>query len=83
MKIHSEIFATLIGINTIQGGLFHKQGNFPRHGFLHIYKNSLVELINNPNCKDVDDHTVRLFYDKYRRFSRDKEYVVLEDIPIV
>jgi len=83
MKIDSEIFANLIGISTVQGGLFHKQGNFPRHGFQHIYKNSCQELIMNPNCADVDDHIVRLFCDKLRRFTRDKEFVVLEDIPVV
>lgn len=82
IKINSEIFAQLIGINTIQGGLFHKQGNFPRNGFIHIYKNSSQELIDNPDCVDVDEHNVRLFIDKYRRFTRDKDYVVFEDIII-
>jgi len=82
MKIHSEIFASLIGISTVQGGLFHKQGNFTRHGFVHIFKKSLGDNESNPDLIDVDDHIVRLFADRFRRFSRDKEYVVIEDIPL-
>ena len=43
MKIDSQIFGNLLGIRAVQGGLFHKQGNFSRHGFTHVFRNSLSE----------------------------------------
>ena len=70
MKINSQIFANLLGIHSIQGGLFHKQGNFSRHGFMHVYKQSTMNLQKNPLCDDVDDYNVRLFTDRMNRFSR-------------
>lgn len=29
-------FARLIGVKTVEGGLFHQQGNFPSHGFIEL-----------------------------------------------
>lgn len=70
MKINSQIFANLLGIHAIQGGLFHKQGNFSRHGFTHIYKQSTINLQKCPLCDDVDDYNVRLYQDRLNRFCR-------------
>ncbi|OHT06831.1 hypothetical protein TRFO_25078 [Tritrichomonas foetus] len=70
MKIHSQIFANLLGIHSIQGGLFHKQGNFSRHGFIHVYKQSTMNLQKSPLCDDVDDYNVRLYTDRRNRFCR-------------
>ena len=81
MKIDSQIFAHLLNIHAVQGGLFHKQGNFSRHGFQHILRSSSISLMKSPECSDVDDYQVRLYQDKsvngyrdgYFRFTRDFE----------
>jgi hypothetical protein len=73
MKIHAAAFANLLGIHTVQGGLFHKQGNFSRHGFDHIFKTSCLELAKMPECKEVDDYQVRLYTDRLNRFVRGGE----------
>lgn len=70
MKINSHIFANLLGIHAVQGGLFHKQGNFSRHGFTHVYKQSTMNLQKCPLCDDVDDYNVRLLQDRMNRFCR-------------
>ena len=35
-RVHRVIFARLLGVRTVDGGLFHQQGNFPSHGFLEL-----------------------------------------------
>ena len=82
MKIDSNIFGNLLGIHCVQGGLFHKQGNFIRNGFNNVILSCFPNLIQNPLCKDVDDHNIRLFFDQFQRFSRDKEFVVIDDLRI-
>jgi hypothetical protein len=73
MKIQASAFANLLGIHTVQGGLFHKQGNFSRHGFDHIFKSSSMELAKMPECEEVDDYQVRLYTDRLNRFVRGSE----------
>lgn len=70
MKINSQAFANLLGIHAVQGGLFHKQGNFSRHGFQNIPGSSHCI----PECEDVDDYNVRLFTDRLNRFVRGGEF---------
>lgn len=36
IKVDREPFARLIGVKTIEGSLFHQQGNFPSHGFVEL-----------------------------------------------
>lgn len=80
MKIHSQAFAQLLGIHAVQGGLFHKQGNFSRHGFQQVTKQSQVEQGINLDLNDVDDYLVRLYSDQHNRFSRDSEFVMIEGV---
>lgn len=70
MKINSQAFAKLLGIHAVQGGLFHKQGNFPRHGFQNI-PGATHQI---PECADVDDYNVRLFTDRMHRFTKGGEF---------
>jgi hypothetical protein len=73
MKIHARSFASLLGIHTVQGGLFHKQGNFSRHGFHHLFKMGSAELTKMPECAEVDDYQIRLYTDGLGRFIRGVE----------
>jgi hypothetical protein len=36
IKVDKMKFARLLGIKSIEGSLFHQQGNFPSHGFIEI-----------------------------------------------
>lgn len=82
MKINSQTFAALLGIHAIQGGLFHKQGNFSRHGFQQIQKSSPHAMQLNLDLRDVDDYNIRLFTDQFNRFSRDTEFVITDQLTI-
>jgi hypothetical protein len=35
-RVHRVNFARILGVRTIEGGLFHQQGNFPSHGFVEL-----------------------------------------------
>lgn len=35
-RVHRVVFARLLGVRTVEGGLFHQQGNFPSHGFIEL-----------------------------------------------
>ena len=48
-----------MGIHAIQGALFHKQGNFIRHGFSQVYKQNISN--TSIDLNDVDDYNIRLF----------------------
>jgi hypothetical protein len=78
MKIHAKIFANLLGIHAVQGGLFHKQGNFSRHGFVQVPRYSPAALSLNLDLRDVDDFTIRLYTDGRNRMSRDAEMIITE-----
>jgi hypothetical protein len=78
-KIHAQPFAKMLGIHTVQGGLFHKQGNFSRYGFSHIFKHVTPEFALSPSCEDVDDYNVRLYTDKSNRFFREREFAPQEE----
>jgi hypothetical protein len=71
-KVNACAFANLLGIQTVQGALFHKQGNFSRHGFTHLLRQSSPEFASSPDCDDVDDYNVRLYTDRSQRFLRDR-----------
>jgi hypothetical protein len=76
MKLDSQTFTQLLGIQAVQGGLFHKQGHFSRHGFRQVMKDTRIIEGINLDLQDVDDYLVRLFADEHNRFSRDSEFVI-------
>lgn len=43
IKVRSNEFARLLGIKSIEGSLFHQQGNFPTHGFVELSKKELQD----------------------------------------
>lgn len=74
MKVNAQILAALLGIHAVQGGLFHKQGNFSRHNFTQIMIQNSPDFEALPECSDVDDFSIRLFTDSQNRFTRDTPY---------
>lgn len=61
IKVNSTTFGTLLGIRAIQGGLFHKQGNFHRNGFQQVPKKEVDRITLEVDIDDVDDNEVRIY----------------------
>jgi hypothetical protein len=74
IKINAQAFAAFLGVKTVQGALFHKQGNFSRHGFTPVLRHGSADVITAADCEDVDDYNVRLYTDMSRKFLRDVEF---------
>ncbi|OHT14179.1 hypothetical protein TRFO_43160 [Tritrichomonas foetus] len=59
IKVDREPFARLIGVKTIEGGLFHQQGNFPSHGFMELPFKESDQLSRSLNFGPADLSVVR------------------------
>lgn len=59
-KIYRLPFANLLGVASINGALFNKQGSLPTHGFLTVFPQHLYGI--RPHLiADVDNDSVRMF----------------------
>jgi hypothetical protein len=63
LKVDKRAFARLLGIRSIEGSLFHQQGNFPSHGFVEIGASDIRTMCPpNVPLSDVDFDNVRLLH---------------------
>jgi hypothetical protein len=69
-KVDKLIFGRTLGIGSIDGGLFHRQGNFPSHGFGELAGREFEQLKANCDLLDIDQDRVRLLYHKGEMFSK-------------
>jgi hypothetical protein len=69
-KVDKMIFGRLLGISSIDGSLFHQQGNFPSHGFGEVTRPEIEQLRMSYDLSDVDQDRVRLCYHKGGIFSK-------------
>ena len=69
-KVDKLIFGRLLGITSIDGGLFHRQGNFPSHRFAELTVAEVDQLKTQYDLSDVDMDRVRLMYHKDGMFHR-------------
>lgn len=71
-KVDKLIFGRVLGISSIDGGLFHRQGNFPSHGFREVSSTELAELKNKYGAElaDVDQERIRLLYHESKMFTK-------------
>ena len=61
LKVDKKAFARLLGVKTIDGSLFHQQGNFPSHGFIELKASDLPLYEIPPEAiETVDYDNVRL-----------------------
>ncbi|KAH0785310.1 hypothetical protein GPJ56_010721 [Histomonas meleagridis] len=60
LKVDKFVFARLLGIKTIDGSLFHQQGNFPSHGFVELGSQEASEYVDKSELNGVDFDKVRL-----------------------
>ena len=70
IKVYKFPFAKLLNITAIDGGLFHKQGNFPRHGFVILNDVDAKEKVPKEQQEDVDFRDVMLITHASNCFTR-------------
>jgi hypothetical protein len=69
-KVDKWIFGRVLGIGAIDGGLFHRQGNFPSHGFAELSTNESAEIKRRFGLDEVDGDRVRLMHHPMGLFAR-------------
>ena len=86
IKVNKKAFAMLLGINKIDGGLFHSQGNFPSYGFVVIQSFAdAISHVSEDVAKSVDYIDTVLLYHKERMFiksSTESDVVKLKYMPV-
>jgi len=71
LKVNKKQFARLLGIHSIDGSLFHQQGNFTTHGFNEVGGEEAKSLIGEEAFTAMDFETVRLLIHQQKIFIRD------------
>lgn len=71
LKVDKKRFARLLGIHSIDGSLFHRQGNFPTHGFIEVGGEEAKRLIGEDEFNSMDVECVRLLMHNQGVFNRD------------
>ncbi|KAH0793179.1 hypothetical protein GPJ56_002888 [Histomonas meleagridis] len=70
LKVDKNIFARLLGIKTIDGSLFHQQGNFPSHGFVELGSKDCLQYVTESDLEGVDFDKVRLLVHQNGVFTK-------------
>jgi hypothetical protein len=70
LRVDKTNFARLLGIKTIDGSLFHRQGNFPSHGFVELTIEEARRILRPDLLRGVDFEEVRLLRHEPRMFVR-------------
>lgn len=60
IKVDKKKFARLLGIKSIDGSLFHHQGNFPSHGFVELTTQNIADYFPNKKIENIDFDNIRL-----------------------
>lgn len=69
IKVYKYPFAKLLNINAVDGGLFHKQGNFTRHGFVVLSDADAKAKVPMEHLHDVDFRDVLLLQHETLQFT--------------
>lgn len=80
IRIEKKVFARLLAIKTIDGSLFHHQGNFPTHGFAEVKPDNALQFLTEDDLVNtgVDYDNVRLLYHTSGVFNRSAREEVLD-----
>jgi hypothetical protein len=70
IKVEKAKFARLLGIKSVDGSLFHQQGNFPSHGFVEVSPMEARKLVPPAALIGVDFDDVRLVVHQSGEFRR-------------
>jgi hypothetical protein len=71
LRVDKRAFARLLGVRSIEGSLFHQQGNFPSHGFVEIGAGDVREMCPpGLDLSSVDFEDTRLMFHQDGVFRR-------------
>ena len=77
--VNKARFARLLGINSINGSLFHKQGNFPTHGFCVPSQQYIIQQIGEKKYDETDSQECVFLFHKNGIFTQHcSEYDLLK-----
>ncbi|EAY19247.1 hypothetical protein TVAG_214720 [Trichomonas vaginalis G3] len=79
LKVNKNRFARLLGIHSIDGSLFHQQGNFSTHGFIEVGGEEAKRLIGEAEFNAMNVEVVRLLMHQNGIFNRDTTEEELEN----
>jgi hypothetical protein len=68
LKVDGKIFAQLLGIKSVDGGLFHSQGNFKAYGFSELTPAEADVMPPNEMLDGIDYEHVRLLMHRAGQF---------------
>ncbi|EAY07180.1 hypothetical protein TVAG_197940 [Trichomonas vaginalis G3] len=71
IKVYKHPFAKFLSIQCVDGALFHKQGNFSRHGFVDMSEQEAQQQLSPEAYADVDFRDVHLIYHQNGQFTAD------------
>ena len=77
LRVNKGQFARLLGIKSIDGSLFHQQGNFTTHGFIEIGSEDAPQYCSGVDISDVDFDEVRLLIHSQGIFVRGVDEISL------
>jgi hypothetical protein len=69
IKVYKHVFAKLLGIGAVDGGLFHKQGNFTRHGFVQVPDLLARQELGDDQMADVENREIVMLEHKDHAFT--------------
>jgi hypothetical protein len=71
IRVEKSVFARLLNIKVVDGSLFHRQGNFPSHGFVELCQREAKEMCPADALQGVDFDNVRLLKHASGAFTRE------------
>jgi hypothetical protein len=80
IRVNKGQFARLLGIQTIEGSLFHQQGNFRTHGFVELNREQMKTYCPNMDISQIDFDDVRLLIHQPGIFVRSCTEQQLQDM---
>lgn len=79
IRVDKRIFAQLLGINAVDGSLFHRQGNFAALGFMELSIAQAEESLEPADLEGVDFDRIRLLVHGPKIFKRDVRPEAIEN----
>ncbi|OHT01484.1 hypothetical protein TRFO_31668 [Tritrichomonas foetus] len=75
-RVDRVAFARLLGVKSIEGGLFHQQGNFPSHGFVELSYQESEKISMEHGLGHADLSQVRFlksYQGNFTKFSNEED----------
>ena len=70
IKVNSREFARLLAIKSVGGALFHRQGNFPSHGFVELTQEEVKQKLSEEDASNIDFVDIKAITHKTGGFTR-------------